>query len=292
MSDVALRARQRPDGGFALLEGGDGEVEATAWAALALATPPTADRAAARRAAALLERLQREDGRLSIAPPHPGNTWPTAVAVLAWGALDLAPERRQRALDFLERQSGDHWARPADWPLGHDPELVGWPWVEGTSAWVEPTALALLALTAGGRGGGERARAGRRLLLDRQIPSGGWNYGNPSAFDRELLPSPESTGLALAALAGEIPRAAVAASLDYLLAELPRLTTPLALAWTGLALAAWDERPADLDRRLAACAIADPAPAGPYDTIELALLRLAHEAPRGLLAAVRSGGRG
>lgn len=284
--EATLRTRQRSDGAFPRLAGGDGEIESTAWGALALALAPAADRPAAERAARVLERLQRTDGRLSIAPPHPGNCWPTAVAALAWRALDGPSAPLEKALDFLEAQRGDHWARPADWPLGHDPSLTGWPWVEGTSSWVEPTAFALLALAAGGRGHGARARDGRLLLLDRQIASGGWNYGNPSAFGRELLPTPESSGLALSALADETPRSALAATLRYLVAELPHLSTPLALAWTVLGLAAWGLRPADATARVDACLARDPAPAEPYDTIELALLALARKAPTGLLAAI------
>lgn len=281
-----MRARQRSDGAFPRFAGGDGEIESTAWGALALALAPAADPAAAKRAASVLERLQRADGRLSIAPPHPGNCWPTAIAVLAWRALRNPSPPVEKALDFLEGQQGDHWTRPVDWPLGHDPSRVGWPWVEGTSSWVEPTAFALLALAAGGRGHGARALEGRRLLLDRQIPGGGWNYGNPSAFGRELLPTPESSGLALAALAGTAPRSSVGPSLRYLEAELPHLATPLALGWTVLGLAAWGERPSAAEDLIDACLARDPAPAEPYDTIEIALLALAQKAPNGLLAAL------
>ena len=42
------------------------------------------------------------------------------------------------------------------------------------------------------------------MMLDRQLPHGGWNYGNTYVFGRELRPMPESTGAALTGLAGQV----------------------------------------------------------------------------------------
>ena len=83
------------------------------------------------------------------------------------------------------------------------------------------------------------------MILDRQLPHGGWNYGNTLVFGRELPPMPESTGAALAGLAGQVDRRAVARSLDYLRGEVDRFRTPISLGWSLLGLAAWDLWPSN-----------------------------------------------
>ena len=84
---------------------------------------------------------------------------------------------------------------------GHDTSIVGWPWTSGTHSWVEPTALAVLALRREGLGTHVRVQEGIRLLRDRAIVTGGWNCGNKSTYGRALRPYPATTGLALLALA-------------------------------------------------------------------------------------------
>src|SRR4030065_1592055 len=71
---------------------------------------------------------------------------------------------------------------------------------------VEPTALSLIALRIAGNGENELAREATRMLMDRQLPTGGWNYGNTFVYGHELYPQPENTGLALDALAGSVLR--------------------------------------------------------------------------------------
>ena len=51
-----------------------------------------------------------------------------------------------------------------------------------------------------------RVVEGYRLIRDRAIVTGGWNYGNKSAFGHPLRPQPAPTGLALLALAGRDER--------------------------------------------------------------------------------------
>ena len=81
--------------------------------------------------------------------------------------------------------------------------LVGWPWVRGTHSWLEPTAMAILALRTVGQAAHPRVAEAERLLLDRQLPGGGCNYGNTLVFGQKLLPHTQPTGLALLALGTE-----------------------------------------------------------------------------------------
>lgn len=286
---ATLLERRGSTGGFRALAVDAPEAEtaeATAWSAVALSLAVPA--AAARRAAAdSLARMQSPDGRLSTHPLHPGAYSPTSVAVLAWSADLRRDAERKRAVDFLLAHAGTTFVRDPESPLEMDTEIAGWPWIDRTFSWVEPTAMALLALAAAGLAQHPRARAGRALLFDRQLASGGWNYGNARAFGAELRPAPESTGLVLAALAGAAPESRVERSLARLRVDLPRLRTPLAFAWSLLAASAWGRRPAPAETQSAIREILGRAARyGGYETAELALLLLALVAERGLLPAV------
>jgi hypothetical protein len=132
----------------------------------------------------------------------------------------------------------------------HDTGLVGWPWVEGTHSWLEPTAMAVLALSLDGLSGHARVVEGVRLIVDRALPHGGWNYGNKSVFRTELRPHPGPTGLALLALAarGERPRPpCVDWALAYLERTLPEIDSPCSLGWGVLGMRAWGAASATRD---------------------------------------------
>jgi hypothetical protein len=283
-----LAERSRADGTtLARPDESESSVEATVWHALALRLAAPRAAAGAPAAGAALARLQAADGRLSLSPLHPGAYSPTSVALLAWHGRPEYADARSRAAAFLLAQKGDHFPRSPTSPLAMDTELAGWPWIERTFSWAEPTALALLALESAGEGDHPRAREGRALLLDRQIASGGWNYGNARVFGSELRPAPESTGLVLAALAGRVPPPAVALSLAYLDRFAPALRSPLALGWALLAWSAWRGAPPDFATTAIRETLSRESRYGIYDSAELALLAVAIRAPRGLAAALR-----
>ncbi len=122
-----------------------------------------------------------------------------------------------------------------------------------THSWLEPTALAILALGRSGLGKHPRVHEGLRLLRDRALPSGGWNFGNKATFGRELRPQPAPTGLALLTLAmtpGEPRSPLVDRAIRYLNATLPRLRAAMSLGWGLLGLRAWCAVPGDADRWL------------------------------------------
>jgi hypothetical protein len=136
--------------------------------------------------------------------------------------------------------------------LGHDTTLVGWPWVDGTHSWVEPTALAILALRREGFGDHPRVREGLRLIEDRAVDTGGWNCGNRATFGRVLRPQPGPTGLALLALAHSATRSEVAErGIAYLREALPTVRAAESLGWGVLGLRAWGRPAVDAGRWLA-----------------------------------------
>ena len=118
--------------------------------------------------------------------------------------------------------------------------------------------------------------------MDRQLPKGGWNYGNTKVYGQELHPAPESTGAALQALVGLVHEKEVKKSLEYLLTEVKQAYTPIALGWGLLGLDAWGWAPKGSEA-LVYQVLDQQARYGEYDTSSLALLLLPLVASGGLL---------
>jgi hypothetical protein len=165
--------------------------------------------------------------------------------------------------------------------VGHDTTIPGWPWADATHAFVEPTAWALLALRGATGAAGGRVAAGLRLVTDRAVPDGGWNYGNRTVYGRPLRAQPAPTGLALVALAacGADAPAVVGPALAYLGRVAPTLRAPVSLAWALLGLRAWGQAPEAAGALVAAAR--ERVDSDPTPVLAAALLALA-EAPRGL----------
>lgn len=276
----ALDERVLINGGFAARIGGGYRVDATAWAVLALvaagAQPDLLKHARARLAAD-----QLRDGRVSVSPDHPDAFWPTSLVILAWHGSPVYRELGSRAIDFLIKTTGRHWTKLPSAPVEHNTAIKGYPWIANTHSWVEPTALSLIALHAAGYGEHERTREATRMLMDRQLPRGGWNYGNTIVFGQELRPMPETTGVALNALAGRVPRKNVERSLGYLKSQVENLRTPFSLGWGLLGLGAWGERP-DRAQEWIFQSLKQQGKYGIYDTTLLSLLLVALFARGGL----------
>lgn len=268
-----LESRTLPEGGFPARGGDPFRSDATAWAILALSRSipnhPLVDPARTRLAIA-----QAPDGRVSISKEHEEAFWPTALSILAWHGSEAHASHCSRGVRFLLQTTGQHRRKNPDDQVGHDPSIPGWPWIDLTHSWIEPTALSVLALRVAGYGHHDRAREGVRMILDRQLPHGGWNYGNTTVYGRELHPMPESTGAALAGLAGQVEQGTIARSLDYLQSEVGRLRTPISLGWGLLGLAAWDHWPSNGAALVERC-LANQTRYGEYDTSALCLLFLA-----------------
>ena len=247
-----------PDGSWGYLPRSRGRAEPTALATLALAAQDVEPQA---RTAALswLGTLQQADGAVSLSADLPECRWPTALVTLAWLGDELevseplGPQAR-KAVDWLLNSRGQTLP-PNPRIFGHDTTLSGWSWSQGTHSFVEPTALAMLALRLAGQGNNPRVREGVRVLLDRALPDGGWNYGNTRVIDNTLRPFPATTGLALAALGGEPDAARIEAGIRYLLRVLPSVRAPLSLSWGLIGLAVWDAHPRESESWLSECAV-------------------------------------
>ena len=237
---------------------------------------------AANEATEWLASLQTEEGSLGIRQGESTPRWPTSLAILAWIAADATRYSKQitAATNWTLSMRGTR-IEPTD-SFGHNTQLVAWPWVESTHSWVEPTALHVKALKAAGHDKHPRTREAIRLLKDRQLPSGGCNYGNTEVLGQTLLPHVQPTGLAMLALAGESDkRGRVHRSLEYLKKSLSARTTTASLCWGLLGLSAHNHRPADADLWLeSAYGRTLRRDRAPY---KLALLALTVSAAKGIL---------
>ncbi len=280
-----LQKRSLAEGGFTNADNGDYRTDATAWAIIALSAcgfdPEIISRARSRLAAG-----QLADGRVCISPHHPAVYWPTPLAILAWSQSPPHQDSLARAVNFLLEHSGMSLQEQALSADASDPTLRGWPWVADTYSWVDPTALGMIALKVTGHSNHPRVAEATRLLLNRKLPHGGWNYGNTIMFHKELRPMPENTGMALDALKSLTVRSNLELSLDYLKVAVRNLRTPIALSWGILGLGAWGERPLAATTWLSEC-WGRHARFGGYDTASLSLFILACRLSGGIASLSR-----
>jgi hypothetical protein len=251
--------------GWAYRPGEKPAAEPTALCALTLVGHDRSDAAIGPLDA--LATMQRPDGAVAPQAGEGGPFWATAYAVLAWQAAirkppeDLSTRDRYAAgvdggCAFLLSVEGKK-IEPEENPdgvrvIGHNTLLAGWPWVQGTHSWLEPTALAYLALKAVGKRMHPRAVEAVALMIDRLLPEGGCNHGNTFILGQTLRPHVLPTGLIMLALGGGEtegdPR--VEKSLEYLESEQREATAAASLAYSLLGLTAHGRRPAQADERI------------------------------------------
>jgi hypothetical protein len=269
-----IEASALPSGGFSEHPNCAYRPDSTAWAVMALSksgkTAPFL-----RSARAALASSQGIDGSV----PFPGVStafWPTQLAILAWNSDTEFDRAKNRALQFLLKTTGTHPRFNPKSVIGHNAAIKGWPWIEETHSFVEPTAVARLALETGGFGRHERFVDAVKMVMNRQLPHGGWNYGNTFVYGKELRPFVDTTGIALTAVAGHVGKEQVGLSLQYLRDAAPAVRTPLSLAWALSGLGAWGEFPVGglgwIEETLE-----KQDKYGPYGTSLLSLLTLAYQ---------------
>ncbi len=247
---AVLRQSQNPDGGWGYFAGKASWLEPTAYAALALAGEPAAD-----RAWKLLSSWQLPDGSWKPSASVDVANWGTslcttiAMARSEWGA----PLRD--GINWLVGSSGveSTWINVVVARIGlvkqeRDISLKCWPWKPGNSGWVEPTAHALVALKQASAKLSsaelrERIKMGESQLLDVRSRDGGWNYGSPAALGVDLPSYPETTALALVALQG---RNDLGKAFDLAARQIGETPSPLARAWLTIAMRLHGLKPPEL----------------------------------------------
>lgn len=277
-----ITGRSIPEGGgFPEHPGAPYRADATAWALLALKAYNTKSDIQ-ESAKSKLASMQFDDGRICLSQSHPEVIWPTALAIFALKGSASYRKQSDLAIQFLLQTKGTFFKKNGNPIFALDSSLIGWPWIEDTFSWVEPTGLSIIALNACGYSKHHRIHEAIHLLIDRQLPSGGWNIGNTIVYGRETHPQLDCTGIALSALAGQVERGQIERSLNYLKAQAALCRTPLSLGWTLFGLGAWGERPTEAKKWIIEC-LSRQRKYGAYGTTLLSLLVLAYSSNGGFL---------
>ena len=234
-------------------------------------------------AAEWLASIQSPAGSVGISAAEATPCWPTALAISVWAQWnrlarsDRFAQNIENAITWTLRHEGK--TSPPREGLGHDTSIRGWSWALGTHSWLEPTSMFVIALHQAGQPHHPRTLEATRMIVDRQLPSGGFNYGNTTVLGQQLLAHIQPTGLALAALGvAQISEHRVTRSIEYLLQEWPTLTSTASLCFAAIGLAAYDRSPTSLDQKLRQCYEARPADR--HGVYKLALLSLAAQRDR------------
>jgi len=200
-----LRASTNARGGWGYYPGKSSRLEPTCWALLALAAGGAAA-ADLETHARFLASCQQPSGWLLEDPKLPANVGFNALASFTGFALPQTSSDaiRRRLFDALVGMKGIQAANELH--SGQNNTLQGWPWIDTTFSWVEPTSWGVIALKTARRAGMQSAAAdarigeAERLLIDRACRDGGWNFGNAIVLNQDLRPYVPTTALALLAL--------------------------------------------------------------------------------------------
>lgn len=242
-AETSLLRLRNNDAGWGYYSGGASFTEPTVICSLALlAGRCSGNDEAVTEAARWLAEIQHPDGWVGVGTCPSTVAWPTPYAIVLWTNLKGFDSEIKRARSWLLTQKGQRL--PKMGVFGHDVTLEGWPWISGTHSWLEPTAWAVMALRRSHFPHHPRTEEGIKLIQDRAIESGGWNYGNKTVFGHDLRPQPAPTGLAMLALAHlKSHRESLTSSPKYLREVLQKIRSPISLSWGILGLTAWGTRP-------------------------------------------------
>ncbi len=247
---AVLRKTQNSDGGWGYFAGKSSWLEPTAYAALALAGEPAAD-----RAWKLLSSWQLPDGSWKPAAEVQVSSWGTSLCATIAMARNEWGQPLESGVKWLVGNSGAEsgWLSVALARLGvvkqeRDIGLKCWPWKPGNSGWVEPTVHALVALKQASAklSSSElrsRVQMGEAQLMNVRSRDGGWNYGSPAALGVDLPSYPETTALALLALQGHNDLGKV---FDLARRQMGETPSPMARAWLTIAMRLHGVKPEEL----------------------------------------------
>ncbi len=257
-----LIGAQHPSGGWGYQTNYKPVVEPTAAILLALREEVDAKDAFQRGVAWLLSS-QNQDGGWGINEVDRESGWQTAWALMAMKYSDQVGEAISKAQGWLTKVSTYYVAEeefqksgiPQDSNIG----ALAWPWLPGQVIWIEPTALAMLALQGMNASPLTLARVSSALeyFTKYRTPVGGWNAGNEGPLDMPVSPHAYQTAIVLIALASTSPNAIQPVDITALKQDLDKDTGMLALATACLALRLLGKESTSLISKLSAGRLSD-----------------------------------
>ncbi len=179
---------------------------------------------------------QNQDGGWGINAEDSESGWQTAWALIALRNTTRDNPAVARAIEWMmtvatAEVSRDEFLKDVV-PQNNNIGALAWPWLAGQVSWIEPTALAVLAL-AGITSHPlalARIKAAADYFKRYRTPSGGWNVGNAGPLDTIVIPRAYPTALVLLALASISPGSVDPSDLTALQQDLARDPSVLAHA--------------------------------------------------------------
>lgn len=249
-----LQKVQNADGGWGYYAGKMSFSEPTSFAILALGNSELYG-VNTQKGLTWLTNQQLKDGGWKVSSNDDEASWVTSLAVVVMTAHGKQKTSHDLGITWLLSTHGHLLS--GEKGLRLNTKARGWPWLEGNSSWVEPTAYALIALklAMSQHDSGLASCTGRihdaeALLFDTMCEGGGWNYGNNRVLGVNLRPYLSTTALTLVALQGceenEKAHKAIQQSLNYIKTSVSLELSVLSLAWSIICLDIYGEETASL----------------------------------------------
>jgi hypothetical protein len=242
-----LISAQHERGGWGYLTGQKPVVEPTAAVLLAIRNDPHANNSF-QRGLSWLVNCQHQDGGWGINEDDPESGWQTAWALITLRYSIQKKDSMSKAEEWLATVGTSDITKEefqkAEIPQSNNIGALIWPWLPGQVGWIEPTAMAVIAL--GGITSSKlaevRINAAHSYFLHNRTPDGGWDIGNAGPLDTIVLPRAYPTSLVLIALALTAPEDIQTIDLSALLQDLQRDPSMLAQSSGLLAMRTLGER--------------------------------------------------
>jgi hypothetical protein len=197
---------QHSSGGWGYQTGHKAVVEPTAAVLLAIRDQANIQ-ASFQRGLAWLLSCQHPDGGWGINESDPESGWQTAWALIFLQNSGQVNDVIRRAVDWLISVPtylvSPQELKKSEVPQSTENEALVWPWWPGQAGWVEPTALAVLALNnyVDIPLAAARIKAALAYFERYRTSMGGWNVGNAGPLDTNVPARAYPTSLVLMALA-------------------------------------------------------------------------------------------
>ena len=183
-----------------------------------------------------LKSCQNQDGGWGIHEDDLESGWQTAWALIALKNSNAGGNTISRGIEWLTNVSTNLITREEfenqNLPLSDNVGALVWPWLPGQVYWIEPTALAVLALNGIKLSpvASIRMRAAIEYFRQNRTPIGGWDVGNAGPYDSVVLPQIYRTSLVLLALSVVDPNEIIPNDLSAIRLEMEQDPSILSLS--------------------------------------------------------------
>jgi hypothetical protein len=236
-----LISAQPASGGWGYSAGQKPVVEPTSAVLLAIHNEPAANNSVQRGMSWLLS-CQHQDGGWGINEDDPESGWQTAWALIAMRSSLQNQDSISKSVEWLVNVGTldvtQEEFQKQEIPKRDNIGSFIWPWLPGQAGWIEPTAMAVLALEGITKSplADFRISAAINYFQKYRTADGGWNVGNAGPLDTIVIPRAYPTALVLMALARSAQSEIKTMDLDALRNDLQRDPSILAQSSGLLAL--------------------------------------------------------